>query len=421
MTDPNGKPEGTPRPVAILEEDASERAISALAVRPDEPLVLDVQRSLPQAAAQFRAIQQFVKEVLKDGIDFGTVTGIDKPFLFKAGAEKLCALFGYAPIYVTLEKIEDWGERRPNGFFFYRYRCDLVSKKTGVVMGSGIGSCNSLEERFRWTQGTRICPECKKATIIKGKKEFDKTGGNGGWICWSRKEIACGAKWPDGAKAIEGQSVERVEREAFSQANNVDKQSQKRALTSSTLIATGTSGLFTQDEDTVGGKDGDDTSKPATVVSIAAATAPKADEPFWRPAVHEEIERLFKAPSENGNGRTLNRKELPPGCKYKGGGGEDKFMKMVDAGIHGGDPTAEPVSVPAQPAPPAVTQPKAEQSGGLDQEIAQAIAKGGWTVARTQVCARRLGATDGNWKAMPQEMKQKLLGVILDTIAVAAQ
>jgi hypothetical protein len=435
--------QGVSIPEIVVEEPRPSNG-SALVVRVDEPLVMDVARSLPMATAQFKAIQDFVKSVMVESVeaadgkpardgDYGTVPGIAKPFLFKSGAEKLATLFGYAPLYVTLEKVEDFGERRPNGFFFYRYRCDLASKKTGSIMGSGIGSCNSMEDKYRWTQAQRVCPECGKATIIKGKKEFDRTGGEGGWVCWSRKEIACGAKWPDGAKVIEGQSVERVERETFSLVNTIDKMAQKRALVAATLIATGTSSLFTQDEETV---ERTEKPMPKTTVTVetpkaaaAATTAPTpaaqepkpvADGPFWRDATPLEIERLFMHPEDaHGNARSKKSVELPAGCKYdvkdlpgefdKQGKQKKSYTKMVDANVHGGDPT-----VAAGPAPTVSADVSDE---GLPKAIAERLTQLRWTIPKTQMLAKQFGEDTGDWRRLDKHGLRAMLATLAKEVA----
>lgn len=434
MSEENGRPEGAPRPVAILDEESGERAEAALAVRVNEPLVLNIAGALPAAAAQFKAILAFVKESMDSGDDFGKVEGIAKPFLFKSGAEKLAALFGFAPVYVTLDKIEDWGERRPLGFFHYRYRCDLKSKRSGVVMGSGIGSCNSMEDRYRYVGGKRKCPACNAETIIKGKAEY-----GGGWVCWSKTSAACGAKYPIDAKEITGQSVERVERETFSLVNTIDKMAQKRALVAAVLIATGTSAIFTQDEETTEGEKGAETAKSAVVVANGSSKSPEAgalakagaDAPFWRESTPLEFERLFRHP-EDKHGKAKNRKtaELPPGCrwekrKHPDQEGKDSWLGMVDAGVHGGDSRETPAPVPApKPATvtvePVVVVPTASAPMNLDLEIERALAACGFGVAAIQIAARQMGQTDGDWKKMSNAQKEGWLGKLIDHAAASA-
>jgi len=65
--------------------------------------------------------------------------------LLKPGAEKLCEIYGLAQVCEVTQRIEDW--EKP--FFHYEIRCDLVSKRSGQVVGSGLGSCNSLERRYK--------------------------------------------------------------------------------------------------------------------------------------------------------------------------------------------------------------------------------------------------------------------------------
>jgi len=418
---------------------------AALAIREDQPMVLDIARSLPQAAAQFEAIRKFMKSVMvesqqedkekgieaKDG-DYGTVPGIAKPFLFKSGAEKLATLFGYAPEYVTLEKIEDFGSA--NGFFFYRYRCDLKSKKTGATMGGGIGSCNSKEDRYRWTQTDRICTNCGKAAIIKGKKEY-----GGGWLCYVKKG-GCGNKWPDGDRSIEGQSVERVEREAFSLVNTIDKMAQKRALVAATLIATGTSSLFTQDEDAVTegenlGARKSNVATTATVVSGGEAKPAAAAE--TKAATEEWIEVPEFLKDANGNA-TVNplwkelkgqKKEalLAKGFKYgrpiegeSSDGQKTKTFPLLQRVTKGAAVTA----VVEDPKPATVVseeKPSPLNGDKLDREIALTIKAKGWPPARVQLAAHKLGVANGDWTKADEPTKMRLLSALCDSDAVAAK
>ena len=60
------------------------------------------------ARERLMQFQQFVKEYLVDGEDFGTIPGTPKPTLYKPGADKLCELYSLADEYevtlVTLRK-----------------------------------------------------------------------------------------------------------------------------------------------------------------------------------------------------------------------------------------------------------------------------------------------------------------------------
>ncbi|MBV8705831.1 MAG: hypothetical protein JO028_01490 [Acidobacteriaceae bacterium] len=58
------------------------------------------------ALQRYQAFKDFVKGVLKEGIDFGKNPGSDRDTLLKPGAEKLCTFFGLTPCYVLEVVVE---------------------------------------------------------------------------------------------------------------------------------------------------------------------------------------------------------------------------------------------------------------------------------------------------------------------------
>ena len=60
------------------------------------------------ALTRYNTIVSFVRQVMKDGVDYGTVPGTDKPTLLKPGAEKLTTLFGLTPQFPIVREVEDW-------------------------------------------------------------------------------------------------------------------------------------------------------------------------------------------------------------------------------------------------------------------------------------------------------------------------
>lgn len=220
-----------------------------------------------------RKIAEVMDAVMKDGEHYGKIPGCgDKPSLFKAGAEVLATTFGLAPTFEVMEV------NYPNGHREYRITCTLSHIATGAVLGQGLGSCSTMESKYRWRRGERTCPNCKKATIIKGKDEY-----GGGWVCFAKKG-GCGAKWADGAKEIEAQEVGRVENPDIADTfNTVLKIAKKRAQVDCTLTAVGASDLLTQDlEDLPPGSH--DAPKPHTEpapqpVSTEKATPPSSSKP----------------------------------------------------------------------------------------------------------------------------------------------
>jgi hypothetical protein len=192
--------------------------------------------------ARHEAIQEIIRGVFKDGIHFGKIPGTgDKKTLLKPGFDTLCEAFQFSPDFVKQsESIET------DKFVNLVYKCALTSA-SGRVVATGIGSCNSKEEKYRWTTMARKCPNCKAETIIKGKQEY-----GGGWVCFDKKG-GCKSKFRDGDQAIEGQPAGRIENDnAWNFHNTLTKMAQKRAGMAAIITACGISGDFTQDMEDFG-------------------------------------------------------------------------------------------------------------------------------------------------------------------------
>lgn len=118
--------------------------------------------SLEEANRRIRMLQEYVREHMVEGEDFGVIPGGTKPTLFKPGAEKLNAIFGLAPMVEVTNRLEDW-ER---GFVSYEVKVTLINKRNGQKEAEGVGACNSAEKRYRTQDAANIAN-----TILKmGKK-----------------------------------------------------------------------------------------------------------------------------------------------------------------------------------------------------------------------------------------------------------
>src|SRR5271165_3562399 len=84
--------------------------------------------SIQQSVQRFGQIAEFVRGVMKEGVDFGKIPGTSKNTLLKPGAEKLCTLFGLTKRFVEVRAIEDWSGEAHGGepLFYYVYRCQLL-------------------------------------------------------------------------------------------------------------------------------------------------------------------------------------------------------------------------------------------------------------------------------------------------------
>lgn len=136
----------------------------------------------------------FVKHNLVEGLDFGKVPGIQKPCLFKPGAEKLMKAYNLSfSSFKMIAQTEDF----VNGYLDYVYSCGLQDSY-GKLVGYCEASCNSEELRFR-NQFKNVNPGY---AVLKNK-------------------------------------------------NSIMKMSQKRAFVGAVLVATSTSEFFTQDMEDV--------------------------------------------------------------------------------------------------------------------------------------------------------------------------
>jgi len=196
----------------------------ALAIK-EESFRLSPVMTTKERKKELEMIRAFVKGELKENVDYGKVKGIEKPFLFKAGAEHLNNLYGLAPILQEVDKIEDWEK----GVFCYTIKCKLIQIRTDKVVAEGIGSCNSKETKYRyiWIKGTTTDKEEQEKMKGEGTGKWSKR--NGKWIWLERKP----------------------NNEPYSLANTILKMAKKRAVVDATLSATRTSGIFTQDEETI--------------------------------------------------------------------------------------------------------------------------------------------------------------------------
>lgn len=186
---------------------------------------------------QIQLIQEVMKSEMKSGEHYGVIPGTgSKPSLLKAGAEKLSLLFKMAPRF----KVEhvDLG----NGHREVRIVTELYHIVTNNFLGEGLGSCSTLETKYRYRNNSKICPSCEGAFIIKGKTEY-----GGGWVCFAKKG-GCGAKFKEGDPVIESQDTGKVENSDIADTyNTVLKMGKKRSLVDAVLTATAASDIFTQD------------------------------------------------------------------------------------------------------------------------------------------------------------------------------
>jgi predicted RNA-binding Zn-ribbon protein involved in translation (DUF1610 family) len=213
-----------------------------------------------QARARYEQLHAFIASQMVDGIDYGSIPGMEerkdpktgeilpaKKVLLKPGAEKLSTFFALRPAFEDIVTVEDWtGKDHGEPFFYYRVKAVLY--RGGERVCDADGSCNSMEKKYRYRQADRACPVCGKATIKRSK--FPPKGNpqaEPGWYCYS-KIGGCGTEFNvDNPKITDQQAGLVPNPDIADQVNTILKMAQKRALVAAILIGANASDYFTQD------------------------------------------------------------------------------------------------------------------------------------------------------------------------------
>jgi hypothetical protein len=199
----------------------------------------DTELSVSDIVAKVSKVKEIQKAVMTDGTHYGIIPGTKKPSLLKPGAEILNLTFRLTPRYA--------GEREPidlgSGHREYILRCDLFHIHTGAFYGSGVGSCSTMESKYRYRPGpveftgqpvpngywnTRKTDPAKAQALLGPGCSVRKNPDNGSW------EIV-----------TQGETIENPN--LADCYNTVLKMAAKRAYVDATLKATCASEVFTQD------------------------------------------------------------------------------------------------------------------------------------------------------------------------------
>lgn len=177
-------------------------------------------------------VTEIKRQIMKNGIHFGTIPGCgDKPTLLKNGAELLCMAFKLAPE----AKVEnsDLG----NGHREYTVTTTLVSITTGTPIATGLGSCSTMESKYRYRNDTEVTGQKIPADAKERKAEYKRQG-------YGMKKVNGNWEWVRFVK-VENPDIADM-------YNTVLKMASKRSFVDATLKATGGSCEFTQDIEDMG-------------------------------------------------------------------------------------------------------------------------------------------------------------------------
>lgn len=212
---------------------------------------------------QIQVIQEVMQDAMKENTHYGVIPGTDKPTLYKAGAEKLCLTFRLAPTYVVTKTEIGNGQRE------YEVRCTLTHIPSGSVFGEGVGTCSTMESKFRYRNVAdfEITDEPIPKDAKERKKEYRQQGYgmkkvDGQWL-WVKYKDSSRQENPDIADTY----------------NTILKMAKKRAHVDAVLTATAASDIFAQDLEDLPGAEipQPENENPAPVASSPIAEAVKND------------------------------------------------------------------------------------------------------------------------------------------------
>lgn len=200
-------------------------------------MIAKAERASMVVREQVNEIQYLMRNVLHEGTHFGKVPGCgDKPTLLQPGAEKIALMYGWVASY-SVERNE-----LPMGHREYDVTCTLTDRKSGEVVGTGVGLCTTLESKYRYRRsagwedtGEPIPGDAKSRKDYYRQQGLGMKKVNGRWL-WVRFLDAEKAENPDIADTY----------------NTVLKMAKKRALVDAVKSCAAASDIFTQDIEDMG-------------------------------------------------------------------------------------------------------------------------------------------------------------------------
>ena len=334
----------TPIDAEVVDEPGSELAVTNHAA-----LTVTTPVNAGDLVERLSTIREAMTDAMKENVDYGVIPGTgSKPTLLKPGAEKLGVLF-----QLDVQIVNE--QHFIGDHLTVSSRATVYHAPSGARLGYGEGMCSTRERKYAYRKQERVCPECGKPAVIKGKKEY-----GGGWLCFKKKD-GCGAKWPDGADVIESQETGDIENPDLPDLwNTVIKMAEKRARVDAILAVTGASALFTQDVE------------DAAVAT--AETVPAAGPPYGKPAETAQVEFTRNAIAYLLNPDGADRKEgILPASNAVG-----LILNQIEQAADGYLPhfalaSITRVAVAVKPRRAQATPGESDPAGETDEERAERI------------------------------------------------
>lgn len=155
----------------IINLPVIEQRLTAIDVVPDFAI------TLAEAKQRVQMLQNFVKEMMVAGQDYGVITGVAKPTLLKPGAEKLTEIFGFSKQVSITNRVEDWDK----GLFAFEVKVSLINKRTGYMEAEGVGLCNTKENKYvsqnPFTIANTVLKMAKKRALVDAVLSATRSSG----------------------------------------------------------------------------------------------------------------------------------------------------------------------------------------------------------------------------------------------------
>lgn len=245
--------------------DDEAKEARAIAVR--EPDAIDHRARVKDTIDAITAIRTLVAEMMLEGTDFGAIPGTDqkKKNLLLPGAQKANMFFNVRPKYFV-ERLE-----LGDGHVEFIVHTDLINRASDRVDGSGVGSCSTMESKYRYRDAEgevtdQPVPKAywdlrkedpKKALSLIGGPDYKTVKTDAGWMI-ARKT----------GEKVENPNIHDIR-------NTVLKMAKKRSLVDASLGLSCLSEFFTQDMEKVETFDLD-AEAPPPAAREAAAPPPRA-------------------------------------------------------------------------------------------------------------------------------------------------
>jgi hypothetical protein len=181
---------------------------------------------------QVSKMKELMTSVLEEGIHYGKIPGVEKPSLFKAGAEKICFMFRFGTGEPVIEEVNLGEDHRE-----VKVKVPMTHIPTGRTICFGVGSCSTKESKYRYRNvadwedtGKPIPVGAKEKKHEYRKQGFGMKKEKGVWI-WVHYKDSERQENPDIADTY----------------NTVLKMAVKRAYIDGTIRAAAASDYVTQD------------------------------------------------------------------------------------------------------------------------------------------------------------------------------